>query len=215
MGLQEPAGIMFVKCGDIRLVWKLCEKTGQGEFFESTIQLMTTAAIQQRSRLQDELASARKKQNCAPSNVPSDSLGENLVNTVPQGASFWGYVEHQLGVLAKSSRLLDQAEARFRQAIELNPNYGYTRFELAGVLARKGCYSQAVGEFRQGVEVDPNGIVSYITESACRLPGVRSRRLEAMLLGLRRRSAFKRFANMIAYAMATLARLLDGRRNPE
>lgn len=213
MALQEPAGIMFVKCGDIRLVRKLCEKTGQVEFFESTIRLMTTAAIQQRSRPQGELPSARKGQDCVAPNTSTDSLGVNLANAVPHEASFWGHVEHQLGVLAKSRRSLDEAEAKFRQAIELNPNYAYTRFELAGVLVRKRCYGQAVEEFRQGVEVDPNGIVSYITESACRFQGARSIRLEAMLSGLRRRSAFKRFARIIAYAMAAFARLLGGRRN--
>jgi glycosyltransferase involved in cell wall biosynthesis len=210
MGLQGLAGIMFVKCLDISMVRKLCEKTGRAEFFESTVRLVNDAATDHRSGPQGRLRAKVHGQKSINLRISNTSFRANVANPVPQEASFWGYVEHQLGVLEKSRKSLNEAEARFRRAIELNPNYGCTRFELADVLVRKGFYGQAAKEFRQGVEVDPKGIVSYIMACACRFMGVRSSvRLEAMLTRLRRRS----IAKMIAYAVVRFARPFGGRRH--
>ncbi len=60
-----------------------------------------------------------------------------------------------IGLVAKDE--LEQAVVEMRKAIELDPSYGETRYNLGAILARQGDVDAAVREFEAALELDtPN-----------------------------------------------------------
>lgn len=211
MGLPDLAAIMFLRSGDGRSLKREAERAGVGELFEFAVETMA-------GFIPDDLHRTRNEHPGTPNaddrGWPHQSEGSpwmGLSKGVPQDASFWGYVEHQLGLLNKSEGALDEAEARFRQAIRQNPNFGYSRLELISILNKKGHYKQAAREIRQAVALDPESVVSFAIDRVCRSAENRSTALGTMLNRLRKSNAYQRFTRIVRDTAAAGIKSLAGR----
>ena len=56
---------------------------------------------------------------------------------------------------------LDEAILWYRHSIEKNPNFYFSRHNLAEVLAKKGCFDEAITEYYRAIGMKPNSAYSY------------------------------------------------------
>ncbi|EKD09759.1 tetratricopeptide repeat protein [Limnospira platensis] len=56
----------------------------------------------------------------------------------------------------KRSGKLDEAIALYREAIELNPDFAWTYYELGDALAKQGNLDEAVAYYSEGLKINPN-----------------------------------------------------------
>ncbi|NES08113.1 MAG: tetratricopeptide repeat protein [Okeania sp. SIO2F4] len=84
----------------------------------------------------------------------------------------------------KRQRKLDEAFAErgvspialYIQAIELNPGFAFTYYELGDALEKQGNFAQAIIEYEKAIEVNPN--IDFFHQS---LETIKSRKLEQNL----------------------------------
>ncbi len=74
----------------------------------------------------------------------------SLVSTLPRCV----FAHHNQGIALSTAGKLEDAEAAFRQAIQLNPFYAEVHYNLGNVMARKGDADAALSEFRQTLKLD-------------------------------------------------------------
>lgn len=77
-----------------------------------------------------------------------------LVATLPRSV----FAHHNRGIALLAAGDLDAAEAAFRRALELNPNYGEIHYHLGDVLTRRGNKSAAATEFQLTLKLDPRHV---------------------------------------------------------
>lgn len=51
---------------------------------------------------------------------------------------------------------LDEAIALYHQAVEINPNFAWTYYDLGDALVKKGNLDEAIACYSQGLKVNPN-----------------------------------------------------------
>ena len=209
MDLPDLAALMFLRCRDIRLARKEAAQAGAGQVFDFAVEAMAD------SIRYDEHGALNRRPvaSDAPDEIGLDQnrTCEGLSKTIPHHASFWGHVAHQLGLLSKSEKALNGAEARFRQAVQLNPNYGMSWLELAGILARKGSRKQAAREFRLAVAVDPECMASYAMDRICGLAENHSKTMATVVTGFRRSRTYQTLAGAIQDFAGRVMNSLAGR----
>ena len=74
----------------------------------------------------------------------------SLVSALPRCV----FAHHNQGIALAAAGHLEEAEAAFRQALQLNPFYAEVHYNLGNVLARKGDLDAALTEFRQTLKLD-------------------------------------------------------------
>jgi superkiller protein 3 len=65
-------------------------------------------------------------------------------------------VYNYLGVACAEQERYGEAEAAFRRALDINPEYGVSRLNLAFTLAEQGRDAEAIEMFRQILEREPD-----------------------------------------------------------
>jgi tetratricopeptide (TPR) repeat protein len=81
-----------------------------------------------------------------------------LVNANPyrvSNRSGFAQCHFRLGIVARQEGRIDEALARYRDAIALDPNYAPSRVNLAEILAARGDRAAALNEFREAARIDP------------------------------------------------------------
>jgi tetratricopeptide (TPR) repeat protein len=79
------------------------------------------------------------------------------VNVLPRTAGNLIKVGSQL----KREGKLYAAVAEYRRAIELNPHFSWSHYNLADALAKQGHLEEAVAEYRKAIKLNPNSILSH------------------------------------------------------
>ena len=78
----------------------------------------------------------------------------SLVSALPRCV----FAHHNQGIALAAAGHLEEAEAAYRQALQLNPFYAEVHYNLGNVLARKGDADAALTEFRQTLKLDPRHV---------------------------------------------------------
>jgi len=63
---------------------------------------------------------------------------------------------HTLGVAYGTRGMHNKAIAKFRKAIEINPDYAEAHYNLGVAYSMKGMYDEEVAEYRKAIELHPN-----------------------------------------------------------
>jgi tetratricopeptide (TPR) repeat protein len=195
--LPDLATIMFLKCGDIRLARRAAVQVGAIELFEFAVQAVAGFLCAAEPEITNQEPPAPDVDDRSQDRQSNTGFVKDLTEAVPPRASFWGHVAHQLGLMKKSKKVWEEAGTRFRQAIELNANYGYSRLELAGIFARRGSYSHAFKEFKHAVAVEPECVVSYTMDLISGLAQNHSSSLAKALTRFRKSRSFQTVSRII------------------
>ncbi len=69
---------------------------------------------------------------------------------------------HNLGLILKNQGKLEEAKAKYKQAIRLAPNYAIAHTNLGNVLLDQGKLEEAKAEYQQAIRLDPNFAIREI-----------------------------------------------------
>jgi len=162
--LQELAIVMFIKCGDIRILRDECYRLGQYELFADVVNSLAAAVSADSFR---EVYERYPIQNAGSVVSEGAELYIELERTIPHHLSLHGYVKHQLGLLAESRGEIERAERDIRNSISLNPNFSYPHFDLGCVLQSKGDFAGAERELRFSLELGPDFSFAHYELARC------------------------------------------------
>ena len=126
----------FLHAGDIRLLRKQAFKKGLAGILREIIDVI--------ERVASDFESDFKRNDGPGVSITMDialfdsKFLQSLEQHVPKKVSYMGYLIHQLGLLYQESGRLQEAEARFEQAIDLNPYFWRFHEDYARALEEAG-----------------------------------------------------------------------------
>ncbi|MBI4962352.1 MAG: glycosyltransferase [Desulfomonile tiedjei] len=165
LGLEDLAAVMFIKCGDIRMLGYECGRCQQSELFEQVVVALAAAAPTSEIRHPSEpngiSAAIRVGARHASPLRGSAEFYLDLERMIPHHASFHSYVKRQFGFLEERRGEIDKAEKDLRDSVSLNPNRSHAHVDLGWVLHIKGDYTGAENELKIAIALDPEGFFAH------------------------------------------------------
>lgn len=156
------AAVLFVSSGDIRAVRRHAERLGHSELFQTVVHSMTEIVRQHHEELAPPTGSFRPP--IGRSVVRPSSL-EELAQIIPQHASFFGHVQHQVAAACRHAGRLDEAELLYRRALDLNPYYFHSHMGLSVVCLKKHDFPEALEHFKRALALDRESLVFEVMDA--------------------------------------------------
>lgn len=138
------------------------------------------------------------------------SIWQDTVRKAPRNSRAW----NQLGLAHKRAGDAPEAEAAFRESIELEPRLGWAEHNLANLLLAEGRRAEAAEWFARSLELRPDPVAHFNLGSLLVLEGQRREGVAHYEAALRLQPGWKPAALRLAWVLATSPEddLRDGER---
>lgn len=160
--LPVLAAVVFVTSGNMHAVRRHAERLGYSELFQTVVDFMEKFAGQHRGERGPDWDSSGHP---SAGSATADPSMEEVAAHIPQFATFFGHVQHQVAAAHRHNGRLEEAELLYRRALDLNPYYFHSHMGLSVVCFKKRELFEALEHFKRALALDREALVFEVMDT--------------------------------------------------